>query len=114
VTHVFAIPSGAQNPEGAMAVLEWMASDEAAAIWARNGNISMITGAVEENSPEVVQELWATVGEASGALPWIENELPPGVGEDKVYSGSVALLTGEMTPEQFAQSIQEAMEASGS
>jgi hypothetical protein len=68
---------------------------------------------VAENAPEVVQGLWATVGDASAALPWIENELPPGVGEDRVYSGSVALLTGEMTPEQFGQSIQEALEASG-
>jgi len=94
-------------------VLEWLVSDEAAAIWAKNGNMSMIEGAVEANSPEVVKELWATVGEASAALPWIENELPPGVGEDKVYSGTVALLTGEMTPEAFSQSIQDALVASG-
>jgi ABC-type glycerol-3-phosphate transport system substrate-binding protein len=114
VTHVFAIPSGAQNPEGARAMLEWMISDEAAAIWARNGNMSLVDGAVEENSPEVVKELWATVGDASAALPWIENELPPGIGEDKVYSGTVALLTGEMTPEAFSQSIQDALAASGS
>jgi raffinose/stachyose/melibiose transport system substrate-binding protein len=112
VTHAFAIPTEAQNPEAAMDVLAWMASPEAGAIWARNGNMSMIDGAVAENAPEVVQGLWATVGDASAALPWIENELPPGVGEDRVYSGSVALLTGEMTPEQFGQSIQEALEAS--
>ncbi|MDQ2653177.1 MAG: extracellular solute-binding protein [Chloroflexota bacterium] len=111
VTHVFAIPTGAKNPEAAMDVLEWMTSPEAAAIWARNGNMSLISGAVEENSPQVIKDLWATVGEASGALPWIENELPPGVGEDKVYSGVVALLTGEMTPEQFGQSIQDGIEA---
>ncbi len=111
VTHVFSIPTGAQNPEGAMAMLDWMASEEAAAIWARNGNMSLIEGAVEANAPEVIQELWATVGTAAAALPWIENELPPGVGEDKVYSGSVALLTGDMTPEVFSQSIQDALEA---
>ena len=113
VTHVFGIPTGAENPEAAMAVLEWMASDEAAAIWARNGNMALIKGAVEGNAPEVIQNLWATVGNASAALPWIENELPPGVGEDKVYSGTVALLTGDMTPEAFTQSIQDALEASG-
>lgn len=112
VTHVFGIPTGAQNPEAAREVLEWMTTEEAGAIWARNGNMSLIDGAVEGNAPEVIQELWATVGDANAALPWIENELPPGVGEDRVYSGSVALLTGEMTPEQFGQSIQEALEAS--
>ena len=113
VTHVFAIPTGAKNPEAAMEVLDWMASDEAAAIWARNGNMALISGAVEGNAPEVIKELWATVGDASAALPWIENELPPGVGEDKVYSGTVALLTGDMTSEKFTQSIQDALEASG-
>lgn len=112
VTHVFAIPTGAQNPEAAMEVLEWMTTEDAGAIWASNGNMSLIDGAVEGNAPEVIQELWATVGDASAALPWIENELPPGVGEDRVYSGSVGLLTGELTPEQFGQSIQEALEAS--
>ena len=112
VTHVFAIPTGAKNPEAAMDVLDWLASDEAATIWARNGNMALIQGAVEENAPEVIQQLWASVGDASAALPWIENELPPGVGEDKVYSGSVALFSGDMTPEQFSQSIQDALEAS--
>jgi raffinose/stachyose/melibiose transport system substrate-binding protein len=112
ITHVIAIPSGAENPEAAMAVLEWLGSDEAGAIWARNGNISVVQGAVEENAPEVVQNLWASVGDAEAALPWIENELPPGVGEDKVYSGTVALLNGSMTPEQFSQSVQEALEGS--
>jgi raffinose/stachyose/melibiose transport system substrate-binding protein len=112
VTHVFAIPTGAKNPEAAMEVLDWLASDEAAAIWAGNGNMALIKGAVEENAPDVIKQLWASVGDASAALPWIENELPPGVGEDKVYSGSVALLSGDMTPEQFSQSIQDALEAS--
>jgi raffinose/stachyose/melibiose transport system substrate-binding protein len=112
VTHVLGIPTGGENPEAAREVLEWMISDEAAAIWARNGRMSMIQGAVEENSPEVIQDLWATVGDASAALPWIENELPPGVGEDKIYSGAVALINGSMTPEEFAQSVQDALEAS--
>jgi raffinose/stachyose/melibiose transport system substrate-binding protein len=112
VTHVFAIPTGAKNPDAAMKVLDWLASDDAAAIWARNGNMVLIKGAVEENAPDVIKQLWASVGEASAALPWIENELPPGVGEDKVYSGAVALLSGDMTPEQFGKSIQDALEAS--
>ncbi|HET7094433.1 MAG TPA: extracellular solute-binding protein, partial [Thermomicrobiales bacterium] len=112
VTHVFGIPTQAKNPDGAMAFLDWLTSDDAAAIWAKNGNMSLIKGAVEANSPQVIKDLWATVGDASAALPWIENELPPGVGEDKVYSGTVALLTGSMTPEQFSQSIQDALDAS--
>ncbi len=112
VTHVFGIPTAAKNPEAARAVLEWMISEEAATIWARNGRMSMIEGTVEGNAPEVIQNLWATVGDASAALPWIENELPPGVGEDKIYSGTVALINGSMAPEEFSQSVQDALEAS--
>jgi 2-keto-3-deoxy-6-phosphogluconate aldolase len=33
------------------------------------------------------------------------------VGEDKIYNGTVALITGAMTPEEFTQSIQEGLEA---
>ena len=112
VTHVLAIPSAAANPEAAMDVLEWMSSEEAANTWAANGNISMYEGAVEASAPQVIKDLWATVQEAERALPWIENELPPGVGEDKVYTGTVALLSGSLTPEAFSQAIQDALEAS--
>lgn len=112
VTHVLAIPSGAANPEAAMQVLDWMSSEEAANIWAANGNISMYEGAVEASAPPVVQDLWATAQEADRALPWIENELPPGVGEDKIYTGTVALINGSMTPEEFSQGVQDALEAS--
>jgi len=114
VTHVLAIPSAAANPEAAMEVLAWLASEEAATIWAANGNISMYAGAVEASAPPVVQELWATAQEAERALPWIENELPPGVGEDRIYTGTVALINGSVTPEQFSQSVQEALEAASS
>ncbi len=95
-----------------MDVLEWMSSEEAANTWAANGNISMYEGAVEASAPQVIKDLWATVQEAERALPWIENELPPGVGEDKVYTGTVALLSGSLTPEAFSQAIQDALEAS--
>jgi len=114
VTHVLAIPTGAANPEAAMEVLDWMSSEEAAQIWAASGNISMYEGAVEASAPQVVKDLWATVQEADQALPWIENELPPGVGEDKVYTGTVALINGSMTPEAFSQAIQDALVASAS
>ena len=111
VTHVFGIPSGAKNKEAALEILNWLATDEAAQIWAANGNSVMVAGAVEAAAPQVIKDIWAKVQEANNSLPWIENELPPGVGEDKVYNGTVALITGEMTPEQFVESIQTALEA---
>lgn len=110
VTHVFGIPSDAENPEAAMEVLDWMASEEGAEIWSSNGEMSMVDGAVDAAPPHM-QELWAGVQTADSALPWIENELPPGVGEDKVYTGTVALIVGDMTPEEFSKSVQDALEA---
>ena len=111
ITHVFAVPSNAKNKEAALSVLEWLASSEAGNIWAKNGNASVIKGAVDTSAPQVVKDLYTNAKAATKSLPWLENELPPGVGEDKIYNGTVALITGDMTPEEFTQSIQEALEA---
>ena len=59
----------------------------------------------------MIKDLYNNAKAADKSLPWLENELPPGVGEDKIYNGTVALITGAMTPEEFVQSIQEALEA---
>jgi raffinose/stachyose/melibiose transport system substrate-binding protein len=108
VTDVWGIPSKGKNPQAARAFLEWMFTPEATKIWAQNGNMSMVTGAVDKYAPPVIRQLFGLVEHAHAALPWIENELPPGVGEDKVYNGTVALLSGTMTPAQFCKSIQSA------
>ena len=102
------IPAQGKNPKAAMAFLDWLFTTPATKIWAQNGNMSMIKGAVDTYSPPVVRQVFSLVETAHNALPWIENELPPGVGEDKVYNGTVALLSGSMTPTQFCQSIQTA------
>ncbi len=111
ITHVFGVPADAPNKEAALEVLEWLASEEAGNIWAKNGNASVIAGAVDNSAPQVIKDLYNNAKNSQKSLPWIENELPPGVGEDKVYNGTVALITGSMTPEEFTQSIQEALEA---
>jgi raffinose/stachyose/melibiose transport system substrate-binding protein len=111
ITHVFAVPANAKNKEAALSVLEWLATDEAGNIWAKNGNASVIKGAVDKSAPQVVKDLYTNAKAAKKSLPWLENELPPGVGEDKIYNGTVALITGAMTPEEFTQSIQEGLEA---
>jgi len=112
VTAVWGIPAQGKNPKAAMAFLDWLFTAPATKIWAQNGNMSMIKGAVDTYSPSVVRQVFSLVETAHNALPWIENELPPGVGEDKVYNGTVAMLSGSMTPTQFCQSIQTADAAS--
>ena len=112
VTHTFGVPSDAANPDGAMAFLDFLVTEEAGNIWATNGLMSMIEGTVEQSAPPEITDMWDSVHEAEASLPWIENELPPGVGEDRVYNGIVALLSDSMTPEEFGASIQEGLEAS--
>lgn len=110
VTHVFGIPAKADNPEGARALLEHMVSEESTARWAEGGLFSLVEGAVEENGPEAVMPLWDAVMTANSSLPWLENELPPGVGEDTIYNGATELVAGRVEPEQFVADVQAALE----
>lgn len=111
ITHTVGVPSASKHTAEAMKFLEFLTTEEAGQIWAKNGNASVIAGAVDAAAPQVVKDLYNNAKSASNSLPWIENELPPGVGEDKVYNGTVALLTGDMTAEQYLQSIQDALDA---
>ncbi len=111
ITHTVAIPTNAKNPEQAMDFLEFLSTDEAGQLWAANGNAAVIEGAVDAAAPQVIKDLYTNAKTATNSLPWIENELPPGIGEDKIYNGTVALLTDSMTSEEFLQSIQTALEA---
>jgi raffinose/stachyose/melibiose transport system substrate-binding protein len=111
VTHVFGIPTKAKNPEGAKAYLEYLMSDPATTVWAKSGNLSLRSGAVEKNTGKELQPLWKSVLSADASLPWLENELPPGVGEDKIYNGTAAIVAGRMQPKEFVQSVQTALDA---
>ncbi|HYF96257.1 MAG TPA: extracellular solute-binding protein [Symbiobacteriaceae bacterium] len=111
VTHVIAVPAGGKNKDAAMKVLDFLVSDEVQKLWAQAGQIALVKGAVEAGSPETVKQMWAQFSQAKASLPWIENELPPGVGPDKVYNGTTALVSGAMTPEQFTKSIEDAVAA---
>jgi len=112
VTHVFGISTKSKNRDAAIKFLTWMAGKQASTIWAKDGNMALYHGAVPAASPKVIKELWVNVSKGSRALPWVENELPPGVGEDKIYNGTVGLLTGGTTPAQFTQGIQQALDGS--
>jgi raffinose/stachyose/melibiose transport system substrate-binding protein len=112
VTHVFGIPTKAKNPEGAKALLEHLMTEQSTARWAEAGLFSLVEGAVEEHGPEEVKPLWEAVLAAEASLPWLENELPPGVGEDAIYNGTTALVAGRLTPQEFVESVQAALEKS--
>jgi len=111
VTHVLGISSKSKHRAEALKFLTWLAGSQASNIWAKDGNMALYHNAVAKSSPTVIKNLYQNVAKAKHSLPWVENELPPGVGEDKIYNGTVALLTGSMTPQQFTSSIQSALAA---
>jgi raffinose/stachyose/melibiose transport system substrate-binding protein len=110
VTHVFGIPADANNPEGSKAFLEHLLASDSTTRWAEAGLFSLLEGAVEENGPDEVKPLWNAVLEADASLPWLENELPPGVGEDAIYNGTTALVAGRTSPKELVQSVQSALD----
>ena len=112
ITHVFGIPTGAKNPDGARAFLEYLMTDPATTAWAQSGNLSLREGMVEQHGGPTLQPLWQSVLSADASLAWLENELPPGVGEDKIYNGTTALVSGRVSPEDFVASVQTALDAS--
>jgi raffinose/stachyose/melibiose transport system substrate-binding protein len=110
VTHVFGIPTKAKNPEGARRLLEHLLSEGSTARWAKAGLFSLVKGAVEANGPTQVRPLWDAVLQAKASLPWLENELPPGVGEDAIYNGATELVAGRIEPQEFVESVQAALD----
>jgi raffinose/stachyose/melibiose transport system substrate-binding protein len=91
--------------------LEYLIQDEATEIWAGKGLLSLVDGAFEQHGPVEITPLWEAVLEAEDSLAWMENELPPGVGEDKVYNGTTEIVAGRMDAEEFTESVQAALEA---
>jgi ABC-type glycerol-3-phosphate transport system substrate-binding protein len=111
VTHVIGVSADAPRPEGAMEFLEYLIGESATEVWAGNGLFSLVDGAFEQHGPDQVKPLWEAVLQAEDSLAWVENELPPGVGEDRVYNGTTEIVAGRMSAEEFAESVQSALDA---
>ena len=113
VPTVYGIPKKAKNQAGALEVLDWLTTRPPGVIWARTaGQMAMQKGAVAAGAPPQIKLIWTKISQVDKVLTWTDLDTPPAVGEDAIYNGAVAVLTGTMTPEAFSASIQKAVRAS--
>lgn len=110
VTITFGIASGSKHQEEAMEFLRFVTSQEAGDVFAHYDVLSLRAGSVATYSSDLAKEAWHGIETAENALPWIENEMPAAVGENQIYRGTVQLLTGQLTPEEFCANLQAALE----
>jgi raffinose/stachyose/melibiose transport system substrate-binding protein len=109
--YVIGVPSKSKNKAQALKFLEGLSDPATAKRWSDPGNTSMVKGAVESSkAPKLIKDLWAESRKAPGSIPFLENELPPAMGEDVIYNGATALTAGRMSAQEYAKSIESAAE----
>lgn len=107
-----ALSNAVDTPEeekAALEFLDWVSQPEQQEGTVKIGNISAVPAA---NKPELQNPLTVEVVKqiesSTGSFPFIEHVTPKAVGEDAIWQGSVAALTGQATPESWMQSVEEA------
>jgi raffinose/stachyose/melibiose transport system substrate-binding protein len=79
----------------------------------RTGSISSVVGAVTEETatPLVLQIISQQLDGNTGTIGFLEHITPKEVGEDAIWMGSVGVLTGQLTAEQWMQNVEDAAAA---
>lgn len=116
-TNVFAVTANSGNTEAGLKFLDYLADPDtgAGAKFAKSGLINVVIGADKEMNSRVkasydaIAEALALPG--SNVIAYFENLVPPAVGEDTMYNGSVGLVSGTITPEDFTSGLQVAAAA---
>jgi raffinose/stachyose/melibiose transport system substrate-binding protein len=79
----------------------------------RTGSISSVIGAVtaETANPLTLQIIDQQLEGNTGTIGFLEHVTPYEVGEDAIWTGSVGVLTGQLTAETWMQRVEEAATA---
>lgn len=79
----------------------------------RTGSISSVVGAVTEETanPLTLQIIDQQLEGNTGTIGFLEHITPFEVGEDAIWTGSVGVLTGQLTAEQWMQNVEDAAAA---
>lgn len=97
----------------ALEFLDWISQPKQQEASVKIGNISAVTAAdlPSLEDPLTQQVVSQQIKTATGSFPFIEHVTPKAVGEDAIWQGSVAVLTGQATPLSWMQSVEKAAEA---
>lgn len=108
----FMISNKAKNPEECVKFLEWLVSKKGGeALTTKAGDISSVTGAVDETNALPAQiEAMDIIQSATTLVPWFDNACDPSV--YTVYGqGAQAIAIGDETPESVMEQVKEAASA---
>ncbi len=104
---------GAADPAKRQAMLsfiDWLTQVPQAQTWVKEAvSISPVVGAVTEATadPLLIKIVDEEINPNTGSFPFLEHVTPKTVGEDKIWMGSVAVLTGQMNAESWMQSVED-------
>ena len=99
-----------KNREAALAFVDWISQVPQAQAWVKGAaKISPVAGAVTEEtaSPMLQQIVDDQLTGNTGAVPFLEHILPKTVGEEAIWMGSVGVLTGQLTAEEWMANVEE-------
>lgn len=96
--------------EAALTFLDWMTSPEQAREGVKIGDISTVTAANDPalEDPLIKQVVAEQIKPTTGSFPFLEHILPKAVGEDAIWQGSIAVLTGQATPQSWMETVETA------
>lgn len=102
-----------EKKKAALEFLDFVSSTKQQEASVKIGNISAVPAA---NVPSLEDPLTKIVVDqqiktATGSFPFVEHVTPKAVGEDAIWQGSVAVLTGQATAASWMQSVEKAAEA---
>ncbi len=105
---------GAEKDRAAcLAFIDFLTQVPQAEQWVREAvRISPVVGAVndESASPNLMKIVDGQVEGNTGSFPFLEHILPKTVGEEALWMGSVGVLTGQLTAEDWMASVEAAAE----
>jgi len=95
--------------EAALTFIEWLTQQAQAEVWVKDAfKLSPVVGAVNENTanPMMQKIIDEQLNGNTGSMALLEHIMPKTAGEEAVWMGSVGVLTGQLTAEQWMANVE--------
>lgn len=100
--------------EAALTFIDWLTQPEQAERFVEIGSISSTAAANEKiTNPLTLQVVEEQLEPATGAIGFIEHQTPKQVGEEAIWEGSTAVLTGQATADSWMEDLESAASEHG-